>query len=183
MVVAVDVSDALLAGEPARAAVFVASCAERMAQLFTGLRGNDPGRAADVELYLKYLNDLWAVDLPGETFDGRAAVLEGFPELVPSEEGLTEDADIDAFSAVLCVRYAVLFRATGDPQQAVQCAHASLTSMGLADQNLPGSDLFSAEQEYQRRTISSSYDEESLSRLREEDRAIGLERLITIHGA
>ncbi|MBM7861009.1 hypothetical protein [Lentzea nigeriaca] len=154
-----------------------------MAQFFTGLRGDDPGRAADIELYLKYLDDLWALDLPSENFDGRAAVLEGFPELVPSEEGLTDDADIDAFSAVLCMRYAVLFRATGDAQQAVQCAHASLTSMALADQNIPGSDLLGAEHEFQRRAISSGHDEGALAQLREHDRARGLERLLAVHGA
>lgn len=176
------VAELLRAGNPAWSAAFAASCAERMAQLFTGLRGGDPGRADDVDLYVEVLDELWNPDAASSAFAERVAALDRFAELRPSEEGLVDVADIYAFYGVLCLRYAVLCRATGDPEEAVRCAHASLTAVGQLDRNVPHSSLFEAERHHQRRwLLAGAALPGSLRRLREEDRDASLERLLAVN--
>lgn len=89
MVVDPAVAESLRSGERTRVAAFVASCTERMAQLFTGLRGVDPSRAEDVDLYLEILEDLWNLDLADSVFAARMEALREFAELQPSEPGST----------------------------------------------------------------------------------------------
>ncbi|MFH8698834.1 hypothetical protein [Streptomyces chartreusis] len=181
MVVDTDISDLLRDAGSDRLAVFVASCTERMAQLFTGLRGTDPDRTGDVDLYLQILEELWRIDLPGSAFSARAASLQEFAELQPSEEGIVAVDDIYAFYAVLCMRYAVLCRANGDAEDAVRCAHASLTALGQLDQNLPQSRLFEGEREHQRRVMFTDIGaDRALPQLRELDRAASRERLLAV---
>ncbi|MEV6237829.1 hypothetical protein [Lentzea sp. NPDC051838] len=107
-----DVVAELRAGDPARAAVFTASCAERLVQLFTGLRGDDPARAGDVEILLDVLDELWDATLPGSVFASRAERLERFVEIVRADNGeeLTTAVDAYAFHSVLAVLHAAGYR-------------------------------------------------------------------------
>ena len=182
MVVDPVVAESLRGSEPARLATFVASCTERMAQLFTGLRGGDPGRAEDIDLYLQILDELWLLDMAGSVFAERIEKLEQFAELQPSEEGLVDVVDIYAFYGVLCMRYAVLCRATGDAEEAVRCAHASLAALGQLDQNIPQSSFFDGEREYQYRVmLDDATIPNLLLQLRNEDRDASRERLIAVN--
>ncbi|MFJ9826251.1 hypothetical protein ACIRSU_18045 [Streptomyces sp. NPDC101160] len=172
----------LRGGDPGRLATFVASCTERMAQLFTGLRGGDPSRAEDVELYLEVLEELWSPDLAGNVFAARIEALQEFAELQPSEEGLVAVVDIYAFYGVLCMRYAVLCRATGDAENAVRCAHACLTAMGQLDRNISQASFFEGEHEYQRRMMLDAVAGfGSHLQLRNSDRDVSRERLLAVN--
>ncbi|MEU7075796.1 hypothetical protein AB0B30_37495 [Streptomyces narbonensis] len=182
MVVDPAVAESLRGGERTRIAAFVASCTERMAQLFTGLRGVDPSRAEDVELYLETLEDLWSLDLADSVFAVRMETLRELPELQPSEEGLVDVADIYAFYGVLCIRYAVLYRANGDAEDAVRCAHASLTALGQLDRNVPQAAFFQVEHEQQRQMmLGDTSISGPLLGLRDGDREISRERLLTVN--
>ncbi|MFF3453710.1 hypothetical protein ACFYXH_05130 [Streptomyces sp. NPDC002730] len=59
MVVDEAVAAALRVQPQAHVEAFVASCAERMAQVFTGLRGDDLARSGDVDVVIRLLDDLW----------------------------------------------------------------------------------------------------------------------------
>jgi uncharacterized protein YjaG (DUF416 family) len=182
MVVDAAVAESLRGSERVRLAAFVASCTERMAQLFTGLRGGDADRAEDVDLYLGILDELWDPNLTDDVFAAHMEALEEFSELQPSEEGLVDVADIHAFYAVLCMRYAVLCRANGEPEDAVRCAHACLTALGQLDRNIPQGVFFEGEQENQRRILfDDPTSGESLLRLRKIDRDAGRERLLAVN--
>ena len=181
MVVDAAVAESLRRGERVRGAVFVASCTERMAQLFTGLRGGDPIRAEDVDLYLAILEELWSQNLPDRVFSARMKALQGFAELQPSEEELVDVGDIYAFYGVLCMRYAVLYRANSDVEDAVRCAHVALTALGQLDRNIPQSAFFESESESQRRAMLVDIDtERPLLQLRDDDRAASRERLLAV---
>lgn len=168
----------------AQAATFVASCAERMVQVFTGLCGDNPARSDDVDFVIRAVGDLWDPGISGDSFRGYVDTLEGFQELQPSDEEIVEVAGIYAFYSVLALRYASLYRSSADSEDALKCAHACLTAMGQLDQNLPGGEFFAQEAESQRRAISEPPLEDvnagHLSRLRECDRTVGRERLVAI---
>ncbi|MFC9863543.1 MULTISPECIES: hypothetical protein [unclassified Streptomyces] len=182
MVVDAAVAESLRGSERVRLAAFVASCTERMAQLFTGLRGGDDARTEDVDLYLEVLEELWAPSLTGNVFAARLEALEEFSELQPSEEGLVDVADIYAFYAVLCMRYAVLCRTNGESEDAVRCAHACLTALGQLDRNLPQGAFFESEHEDQRRILVDDLSSgESLLLLRKSDRDASRERLLAVN--
>lgn len=168
----------------AQVATFVASCAERMVQIFTGLCGDDPARSVDVDFVVHAVEDLWKPEVPSESFRGHMETLEGFQELETSDEQVVEVAGIYTFYSILALRYATLYRSSANSEDALKCAHACLTAMGQLDQNLPGVTFFTQEAECQRRAISESPLEDSnashLSRLRECDRTVGRERLVAI---
>lgn len=177
-VVSADVAESLRGGDPARLATFTASCAERMAQLFTGLRGEDPDRASDVDLFLEILNQLWDPSVEQSVFAARLEALEEFVELQPVDDVLQEIDDIYAFYGVLCMRYAVLCRATSNPENALECAHASLTALGQLDQNVPHATHFEDEHQHQRRMALG--DTPSPSEARALDREVSHKRLLLV---
>lgn len=182
MVVNAAVAESLRGSERVELAAFVASCTERMAQLFTGLRGGDDTRVEDVDLYLGILDELWLPSMTSNVFAARMEGLEEFPELQPSEEGLVDAVDIYAFYAVLCMRYAVLCRANGEPEDAVRCAHACLTALGQLDRNFPQGAFFEREHENQRLILHDDLSSsESLLRLRKSDRDASRERLLAVN--
>jgi hypothetical protein len=180
------VASALRELSPTRVEVFVASCAERMSQIFTGLRGTDPLRGEDIDNVVRLLGALWDADASADVFQGPAESLSRFPELQPSDEEVVDVTEIYSFYAVLVLRYAAQHRVSGDSEAALQCAHACLTAMGQLDQNLSGSALFAQEAECQRRVVSQITSEEPspelLSRLRDSDRTISRERLAAVLG-
>ncbi|MGW6935383.1 hypothetical protein ACWGE0_35350 [Lentzea sp. NPDC054927] len=179
-VVSMEVAERLRSGTFAELAVFTASCAERMAQLFTGLRGDDTERAADIATFLTILDELWDADLPATGFLSRVRELEGFDELdrTADEEPLSEIDDIYSFNSVLCTRYAALYRATQDPGEVVRCAHVSLSALWQLDRNISQPGHFESEHEYQQRVVLGDFT--SLSEMRAIDRLVARERLLVV---
>lgn len=118
-----------------RAVALVAGCAERMAQLFTGLNGDAVEREGDVDHFIHLLNALWDSEAPVDVFASATASLDAFPELRDDEAELVDVGEIYAFYAVLAARHACAYRLSGDVEEAVQCAHVALTAMGQLDQN------------------------------------------------
>ncbi|MEV6382709.1 hypothetical protein AB0M31_25295 [Streptomyces sp. NPDC051773] len=184
MVVDEAVAATLRGAVQTQVAVFVASCAERMGQVFTGLSGSDRSRGSDVELFIQLLGDLWSAETSAARFRDYVASLEGFRELEPSDEEIVDVAGIYSFYSVLVLRYAALYRSGGDVEDALKCAHACLTAMGQLDQNLPGVDFFAQEAEFQQNSaspaLSGARDSGPVSRLRERDQAVSRERLKAI---
>jgi hypothetical protein len=184
MVVDEAVAVAIRGASQEQIATFVASCAERMAHIFTGLHGDDPKRGKDVELVIHAVEDLWKLETPKGSFRSCVETLEGFHELEPSDEEIIEVVAIYTFYSILSLRYAALYRFSSDAEDALRCAHACLTAMGQLDQNLPDTDFFSQEKESQRRSASAPNlrdgNSGALSRIREHDRTIGRERLVAI---
>jgi uncharacterized protein YjaG (DUF416 family) len=175
---------ALRESSAADTCVFVAGCAERMAQVFTGLQGDDPARKADVELLLRVLDDLWDIRRPAETFLAVKASLEEFPELRPGDEELIDVADVYSFYGVLIARHACAYRASGDVDDAVGVAHAALTAMGQLDQGLGTDSCFADENERQLQSALSARDGgpagAGLRRTRAADQAVSRARLSVI---
>ncbi|MET9295666.1 hypothetical protein [Streptomyces sp. NPDC003077] len=165
-------------------ATFVASCAERMVQIFTGLCGGDPARSRDVDFVVHVVGDLWEYGIPVDSFRSYVEILEGFQELESSGDEIIEVAGIYSFYSILVLRYAALYRSSTDAENALKCAHACLTAMGQLDQNRPGGQFFVQEAESQRRAISApplgGVNSGLLSQLREHDRTAGQERLAAI---
>ena len=162
-------------------ATFVASCAERMAQVFTGLSADDPARNGDADAVIRIVGDLWSPAISSAAFRDYVTSLEGFRELEPSDEEIVDVAGIYTFYSVLVLRYAVLYRSGADVEDALKCAHASLTAMGQLDQNLRGAEFLAQEAELQRHVSSlSDRDADFIQRLRDHDRAVSQERLAAI---
>lgn len=186
MVVDEVVAEALRVPGQIDGRLFVAGCAERMAQVFTGLRGTDPARGADVDVLVRILDQLWDFDLEGSAFTIRVTELEGFFELAPSDNELLDAVDIYSFYAILVARYACLYRSSGDVEDSVRCAHAALTALGQLDQNLSGSQFFADEKQRQAQLIPMSRDETprgiDAEQLRNDDRKASYERLVAIQG-
>ncbi|MEU3374092.1 hypothetical protein ABZ734_27025 [Streptomyces sp. NPDC006660] len=184
MVVDEEVAATIRGQSYAQVATFVASCAERMVQVFAGLCGDDPARSSDVDFVVHVVGDLWKPGIPGGSFQSYVETLEGFQELEPSDEEIVGVAGIYAFYSVLALRYASLYRSSTDSEDALKCAHACLTAMGQLDHNIPGVEFFAQEAGSQRRAISGPPLEDlnsgHLSQLRESDRTVGLERLMAI---
>ncbi|MEU1304805.1 hypothetical protein [Streptomyces shenzhenensis] len=184
MVVDEAVAATLREHSQGQVATFVASCAERMMQVFTGLCGDDPARSSDADFIVRVVEDLWNPEIPAYRFREYVDSLEGFQELEPSDEEIVGVAEIYSFYSVLALRYAALYRSNIDTEDALKCAHACLTSMGQLDQNLPSAEFFTQEAESQRRAISApalgALSANLLSQLREGDRLASRERLAAI---
>ena len=133
----------------AQVATFVASCAERMAQVFTGLSGDDPARYGDADIVVRLVEELWNPAIPPVDFRDYVTSLEGFREFEPSDDVIVDVAGIFTFCAVLVLRYAALYRFSANVEDALECAHVSLTAMGLLDQNIQGAEFFAQEAELQ----------------------------------
>ncbi|MEU9992458.1 hypothetical protein AB0E10_37770 [Streptomyces sp. NPDC048045] len=184
MVVDEAVAATLRGQSQTQVAAFVAGCAERMAQVFTGLCGADPARNGDSDVVVQLLENLWDPEIPADSFRASVESLEGFLELEPSDEEIIDVAGIYSFYSVLAMRYAALYRSSGDVEDALKCAHSCLTAMGQLDQNLSGATLFAQEAEYQQRTASTppldALRSDLLLQLRQGDRIISRERLLAI---
>ncbi|MFD5414940.1 hypothetical protein [Streptomyces nojiriensis] len=150
-----SVVEALRTGDGGEVRLYAAACAERAAPLFIGLRSGRPDRAADLDLCVESVRGLWYADRALPDAAERVRALEGFPELRPREEGITDVAGTYAFFGVLVLRYALLANASADADHALSCGHAALTAMALLDRNLGGRVVFRAEEEaLQARSLS-----------------------------
>ena len=183
MLVGQEVKGFLEAGEPWRSAVFSAGCAERMVQIFTGIRGAVPERVDDVDFVVDLLDRLWDLehDVPGRFADSVSA-LEGFPEMRPREIPHRAAADIYCFYAVLTLRYAAASRLGVGVGAALSCGHAALTATGQLDQNRPeGSSLSVQEAELQHSVTGLTRDPESVDSFRAKCQEIGKTRFDIVH--
>ncbi|MEO3928587.1 hypothetical protein ABGB07_32715 [Micromonosporaceae bacterium B7E4] len=129
--------------------LFVAGCAERMAQLFTGIRGVQDWRSHDVEVFIASLDELWGGSV-AETCEDLLREVERFEEFGPSEEGVSDTADIYAAYSALALRYALSCVVRDNPTFAIKCGHVILTAMGQMDRAV-SSDLFEEERRFQAR--------------------------------
>lgn len=129
--------------------LFVAGCAERMAQLFTGIRGVQDWRSHDVEVFIASLDKIWGGSLP-ETCAPFLRDVERFEEFEPSEEGLSDTAEIYAAYSALTLRYALSCVVRDDSTFAVKCGHVILTAMGQMDRAV-SSNLLEEERRFQTR--------------------------------
>ncbi|MFB7368907.1 hypothetical protein ACFC0D_03555 [Streptomyces sp. NPDC056222] len=134
--------------------LYVAACVERMAPLFVGLRAGVVGREADLDLYVETVRNLWSADRPLADASDLVRVLEQFPELRPSEEGISDVSDTYAFFAALVLRHALLANGSGSADDALSCGHAALTAMGMLDQNVEGAAFRSEEERLQLLSVS-----------------------------
>jgi hypothetical protein len=177
VVVDESVADALAAGSAEQRRIFVAGCAERMAQLFGAVRSPDRDRADDIAAYVESVNALWDADTSAEAFQAAIDRLDRFAELQDDDE-LLEVADTYAFYSVLTLLYALRCAASDDQQNCLKCAHAALTAMGQLDRNVPSARLM--DQERQRQQEVSALPPADLTAssaaMREADAAIGRER-------
>ncbi|MGV9316556.1 hypothetical protein ACWDR0_30880 [Streptomyces sp. NPDC003691] len=148
------VAEALRDGGGEAVRLYAAACVERMAPLFVGLRAGEPGREADQDFYAGSVHGLWHADRPLADAAERVRRLERFPELRPSEEGISDVGDTYAFFAALCLRYALLAHGSGSADDAVSCGHAALTAMGMLDQNVAGAGFLAEEQRLQALSLS-----------------------------
>ncbi|MFD3470138.1 hypothetical protein ACFWWM_27990 [Streptomyces sp. NPDC058682] len=149
------VVEALRTGDGGAVRLYAAACAERAVPLFIGMRAGTPDREADLDLCVESLRGLWNADRALPDAAERVRALEGFPELQPREEGISDVAGTYAFFGVLVLRYALLAHASAEVDDALSCGHVALTVMGLLDQNLPDGAGFRAEEEaLQARSLS-----------------------------
>jgi hypothetical protein len=176
MVVDKDVQRSLGAVGGRELRIFVASCAERLSQVFCAIRASDPSRAEDIAYVVESLEDLWNLEIPAEPFGARRERLESFPEFEPTEVGLIEVADIYSFYGLLVLMYAVGCAASGDPREAVSCAHVALTAMGQLDQNIVGASFFSEEKVRQAEVLDLVERSVALFDIRHNDSVIGQRR-------
>ncbi|WP_125937893.1 hypothetical protein [Streptomyces sp. WAC 06738] len=154
-----------------------------MAQVFTGLRGDGQGRDSDIDTVIRLLAYLWNDEVPQRQFQDCVDSLSGFPEFdESSDEEIIDPREIHSFYAALGLRYAALYRSSGDAEIALKCAHTCLTAMGQLDQNIPVTAFFAQEADCQQHVISSyplgGADE--IAQLRNADRVISRGRLAAL---
>jgi hypothetical protein len=113
--------------------IFVASCTERMAQLFTGLVGADTGRSQDVELAIRCLDLLWQSQ-PQISWSEIADRFSSMPELAGDEEppGLLAYA----YDAAATLYYAAKYRETGNLVDVTSCSNHALNSAEYISEEL-----------------------------------------------
>lgn len=113
--------------------IFVASCAERMAQLFTGLVGANPERSQDVELVIHCMDLLWQSQ-PQTSWDQIADNFSSLPELAGDEEppGLLAYA----YDAAATLYYAARYRETGNLVDVTSCSNHALNSAEYISEEL-----------------------------------------------
>ncbi|MFW6638498.1 hypothetical protein ACOALZ_00485 [Nocardiopsis algeriensis] len=131
--------------------VFVASCAERMVQLFTGVVGADPSRSQDVELVLRCMDLLWSPD-SNKPWALVAEEIYLLPELAGDEEppGLL----LYAYNAAAALYYATKYREAGDLESVISCCNHALNSAEFISEQLDdGVDRFIIEVERQKNDI------------------------------
>nr|WP_157529060.1 hypothetical protein [Kibdelosporangium sp. MJ126-NF4] len=162
------------------AAVFVASCAERMVQVFTGLRESELDRKGDIGATVGAMNSLWDAELASEAFSVHLDKVMGFVEMAPSDEELEGVREVYSAYGVLALRYALRYRVGGDIEDVIRCAHVNLTAMGQLDRNVANGHFFNEEQRIEREAVRLGYADVDTADIRQSDQAISRERLNVI---
>ncbi|MBY8868819.1 hypothetical protein [Streptomyces sennicomposti] len=138
---------------PGQMGIFVASCAERMAQLFTGLVGANAERSQDVELAIRCMDLLWQSQ-PQISWDEIVESFSSLPELAGDEEppGLLAYA----YDAAATLYYAARYRATGNLVDVTSCSNHALNSAEYISEELDdGVDRYEIELQNQVADIAS----------------------------
>jgi hypothetical protein len=126
--------------------LFVAGCAERLAQMFCVLRASDPGRDVDISHVVEALEELWDRGTPASSFVTRWGRLEVFPELTSADDEVPiDDVDVFSFHAALVLLHAVGCATTGDRKEAQRCSQAALTAMAHLGSGPDGTDFLEEE--------------------------------------
>ncbi|BEL11700.1 hypothetical protein Q0Z83_098910 [Actinoplanes sichuanensis] len=175
MLVEADTIARLNRSDAAVRRAFVAGCAERVAQIFTGLRGPQISRSLDVETFVNALYSLWS-GVSVTTYSRLLEQVERFEEFEPSEEGISDTAEIYAMYSALALRYALACAASDDPEFAVKCGHVMLTAMEQMDSAVPGNSFAEEERRFQARDHVTRVYEAEGSDLREECQASARKR-------
>jgi hypothetical protein len=161
--------------------IFVASCTERMAQLFTGLVGSDAARSQDVDTAIRCLDLLWQSQ-PQISWSKIAEIISSFPELAGDEEppGLLAYA----YDAAAALYYAAKYSENGNLSDVISCSNHALNSAEYISEELDdGVDRYEIELRNQESDIasllrtSSPYDREFVQALRGRAREISRTRL------
>ncbi|WP_245796377.1 hypothetical protein [Actinacidiphila alni] len=138
-------------GTAAQVKVFAASCAERMAQLFTGVVGRDAERLSDVELAIRCMERLWEFEADGQ-WDELSQSFESLPELSGEDEPM--GALAYAYDSAACLYYASVYRGTLDSVNVQYCSNHALNGAGFMSGELSdGVDREEIELECQLRDI------------------------------
>lgn len=132
---------------------FVASCAERVRQVFTGLVADDAKRDGDLDRVVRITDALWEVGR-GSSWDGDLRFLEGLPEIQKS--GSTDGKLAVLHSVAMVIFCAVRYRSYRNPEDAIRCSIFALNSSSLiSDYREVEFDIRSLENNYQRSDVSS----------------------------
>ncbi|MGW9349389.1 hypothetical protein [Nocardiopsis flavescens] len=136
-----------------RVDVFVASCAERVRQVFTGLVADDDKRDGDLDRVVRIADALW--DVGGESsWDGDLRFLESLPEIKKS--GSTDGKSAVLHSVAMVIFCAVRYRSFRNSEDAIRCSDFALNSSSLiSDYRGLEFDIRSLESNYQRSDIAS----------------------------
>ncbi|MEV6650761.1 hypothetical protein [Streptomyces sp. NPDC051219] len=106
----------------------LSGCIDRVIPVFAGVRAVRDSRTVGesetghVESLQRLAEDLSNPDAPDSLFQEHAGMLANFPELAPASDRPLHWAGSQALFAVRAAREAALFRASGDPLHAAQCA-------------------------------------------------------------
>jgi hypothetical protein len=173
-----------LEGAPQQAlCVFAASCAERMAQVATGLLAESGDREDSAEVCVDTVDALWSRASGSSDVGLRPELFDEFPELQPHEEGLNDAADIYAVYSLLTLKYAAQCASGEGASAAKRCAHIALTAMGQLARNSDHPQLFDGEIQAQGdlvRSLMSDASAVDIASLRAADRAVGRSRLAAL---
>lgn len=167
--------------------IFVASCAERMAQLFTGLIGSDVARPQDVELVIRCLDVLWLPNPLRSSLEEMVGQIGSFPELMGDEEPLGLMAY--AYDAVATLYYAARYQTGGDLTDVISCSNHALNSASYVSDELDdGVDRYEIESRNQKADMAillrlhGSDGRDSVQVIRDRARELSRERLFELTG-
>lgn len=180
MVVRDEVADFFANAAPRALHVFVASCAERMAQVATGLLAEKGDREDSIKICVDMVEALWLTASGGVPVEMHPELFDGFPELQPHEEGLSDPFDIHAVYSLLTLKYATQCALGEGRSAAHRCAHIALTAMDQMARNSTTPRAFEEEiavQSERARSLRGNFYEINISSLRERDRAVSRSRL------
>jgi len=118
---------------PSQMRIFVASCTERMAQLFTGLVGVSTDRSQDIELVIRCMDLLWQSQ-SRISWGEMVEIFSSFPELAGDEEppGLLAYA----YDAAATLYYAAKYRESEDLACVISCSNHALNSAEYISEEL-----------------------------------------------
>ncbi|MFI5729197.1 hypothetical protein ACIA49_03690 [Kribbella sp. NPDC051587] len=165
------------AGEGAQAA-FAASCVERASAVFFLAVAAERDRGADVETYLRLLEDLWgAPNLSLEERASRQEQIDAFPEMQTESDDEPPGILAFAFDAVGAMYYAYTYLATGESENITYTSNHNLNIAGFIDDAVTGeSSRYEEEIAAQIRdmeTLSADFASVDLAALRDQAQAAG----------
>ncbi|GAB3933035.1 hypothetical protein GCM10029976_039810 [Kribbella albertanoniae] len=165
------------AGEKAQV-YFAASCVERGSDVFFLAVASEQDRGADVETYLRLLEDLWvAAGLSPEERASHQERIDAFSEMQTEGDDKPPGILAFAFDAVAAMYDAYTYLVTGDSDNITYTSNHNLNSAGFIDDAVAGeSNRYEQEIATQLRdmeTLSADFASVDLAVLRDQARTIG----------